>query len=228
MARNNQIGIDVELPGTIKPDDPNFIALLNERLRRIATKVDQQTGTKGEVKLSGPLNMQGHPITNLGPATGSKDAVSLQQGNRRWLVNPKVGIQTNIAVGGGAANPDLKATFGVGIEAPIEVANDITNHYLVRKAGRPFQVSVAAKVAPVDSDLILDIKHSNSAGLIWTSIFLAGDANKIIVPIGSIEHLTYTGIFAASMTFAIRDMLRMDCLQADGTVQDIEVVLEWL
>ena len=234
MARRNKIGVDVELPGTLRTDDPLFVSLLNERLRRLMGKVDELSGAKGtpnpktgraEVALQAPLNMGGFPITNVGTAKDSHDVVSLQQGNRRWLVNPKVGLTTNIAVGGGtSSDPDLKATFGVGVELAIAVANDITNHYLVRKAGRPFQVSVAPKTAPVSSALILDIKRSDRFGVTWTTIF---GATKIVVPIGSIEHLTFTGIFASAMTFAIKDMLRIDCLQADGTVQDVEVVLEW-
>ncbi len=111
----------------------------------------------------------------------------------------------------------------MGVGAPLEVGNDLTNHYLIRKPGRPFQVSVAPKVAPVSSTAILDIRHADRFGVTWTSIF---GATKIVVPIASIEHLTFTGIFAA-VTFSIRDMLRIGCTQADGTCQDVEVVLEW-
>ncbi len=98
MPRNNAIGIDVELPGTLSVNDPLFVSLLNERLRRLAGRVDEQSGSKGAIKFSAAIDMQGHPITNLGTAKDGKDAVSLQQGNRRWLINPSVGVQANVAV----------------------------------------------------------------------------------------------------------------------------------
>jgi hypothetical protein len=225
MPRKTQAGFSLELPDNIDVNDPRtFLQHLNSRYRKIMEKVDSLTGARGPVTLSGDLDLAGHRIVNLGAAKDSKDAVSLSTGNRRYLINP-LSVEQNVTATGSSALV-TKATFGIGIETPVLVRADITNHYLVRVGGRPFRYSVNTKTAPTITALILDILKSSDNGGSWSSIFLAGNPNKINVPLGSTAHLSFTTGFAA-VVFVAGDMLRIDCLQSGGAAQDCETVLEW-
>ncbi len=140
---------------------------------------------------------------------------------RRIRVDGETQIVTAIAAAAGSITQ--KATFGIGIETPVLVAIDITNHYLVRAAGSPFRWSCNAKLAPAGVALELDILKTSNNGAVWTSLF--GVSTKIVVPIASVDHVSSTVGFAG-ITLAVGDMLRIDCLAAGGA-QDVETVLEW-
>lgn len=224
MPRKVQAGSSLELPSTAKVSDAQFLAMLNERLRTIERKLDELAGDRGTVKLGADLDLDGHKIINLGRAVDSNDAVSLQVGNRRWLVNPSQTTVDNVAVAGGSR--EKKMTFGIGIETPLVVRQDYTNHGEPISSGRPFRISIDIKIPPTGQDVILDIlRRRKTAGLWggWTSLFTVQPR----YPVGTEERLDITTGFANVDIKTLTDVLRIDCIQTDGVAQDCEVVLEW-
>jgi hypothetical protein len=222
MARKKEIGLSLEIP-EVAPGDRRFLPLLNEKFRQIASLFDELKGNRGAVTLKADLDMGGNRIVNVGRAKDSKDAVSLEVGNRRYIDAP-VATSVNVtAVGGGTtSDPDRKATFGIGIKSPVIVETDITNHYHVRKPGIPFIFTLSAKTAPLTQALILDIKRSAN-GISWDDVFLVRPS----LPIGTLTQYVITTGFKSGVSFAIGELLRIDCVQADGVCQDVEAVLEW-
>ncbi len=126
--------------------------------------------------------------------------------------------------GDGGFVPVEKATFGFGLKTPVVVETDITNHYLVKAGGLAFRASVACKTGPTGTPLKINIEITSDEGLTWEPIFTP--TNYIVVPIGSTDHLSFTGIFTDRLAL-VGDMLRISCIQAGGAAQDVEVVLEW-
>ena len=223
MARNIEPETSLELPATIDATSRQFISLLNDRLREISRKLDERSGARGTVKLAADLDMAGHKIVNLGRAVDSGDGVSLQVGNRRWLVNPGSSNQ-NVAVSG--SGREKKMTFGIGIETPLVVRTDYTNHGEPNSSGRPFRVSIDLKTPPVTQDVILDILKRSKTGAVWgawSSLFTVQPR----YPVGTVERLNISTGFANTQITTLTDVLRIDCIQTDGVAQDCEVVLEW-
>ena len=83
---------------------------------------------------------------------------------------------------------------------------------------------VSAKVAPVGSTYIVDVLISKDGGTTFNSIFAPTNANKLVLPIG-LKVIKYGNNF---ITNTLQDgwPVRIDVLQADGTVAGCEVILE--
>jgi hypothetical protein len=121
---------------------------------------------------------------------------------------------------------ELKATFGLVKE--LEVAYDLTNHFICRTGGRFLNVAVNAKLPPAGAPARLDIQRSVDGGVQWTSIFRDGyielAANNSGVQI-------YTDVFVAGEAGTIQPghLLRINCYQTgtDFPGKEIEVVLRW-
>lgn len=121
--------------------------------------------------------------------------------------------------------PD-KCTFGVGIGAPILVANDIAFHYPVfAPGGTAFMCKTTCVTAPASSSIILDIKKSSDSGATWVSIFPAG--SLITVSPGFTGIQSKTDFDTTGGVFVDNDILRIDCTQTDAAAVGIVVALEW-
>lgn len=82
---------------------------------------------------------------------------------------------------------------------------------------------ITAKVAPVTSAFIADWLVSQDEGTTWTSILPAGNANKIVLPVG-------VRTTAIAPTWTLNPLLegwlnRVDVLQSDGACSGIEIEL---
>jgi len=112
-----------------------------------------------------------------------------------------------------------KAIFG--IDGETEIGTDLGPRHLVRTNGVPHWVSVNASSVTVN--LIQDIQYS-ADGVAWESIFDDGNENKVNLPAGTTEQLTFTG-FKAGVEFAKGGLLRRDVIA--GKAEDVELVLEY-
>lgn len=83
---------------------------------------------------------------------------------------------------------------------------------------------VSAKVAPVGSSYIVDVLTSKDGGTTFNSIYAPTNANKLVLPIGQ-KVIKYGNNF---ITNTLQDgwPMRINVLQADGTVAAVEVVIE--
>jgi hypothetical protein len=85
--------------------------------------------------------------------------------------------------------------------------------------------TVTAKTGlPTTADYIADILVSHDEAATWESLFITGLANKIVLPIGEETAVIQPPIMAVQ-TLQNGDQLRVDVLQADATVNGIELVL---
>jgi hypothetical protein len=119
---------------------------------------------------------------------------------------------------------ELKATFGLVKE--LEVALDLTNHFICRTAGTFKNVAVNAKFPPSGQPARLDIQKSTDGGQTWATIFRDGYIE--LAPDNAAVQL-FTDVFVDGAGISPGDMLRINCLQT-GTTQagkEIEVVLQW-
>lgn len=131
---------------------------------------------------------------------------------------------------GSAGSPQIPWNAVAVLPGVQVVATDVTaNHRrtTINLDGSQVQLThayVTAKVAPGVSSFIADWLVSSDNGAHWLSIFIAGNANKIVLP---------SGQRVATITpdnWAINPLLdgylsRVDILQADGTVSGVEIEL---
>lgn len=87
------------------------------------------------------------------------------------------------------------------------------------------RIDINVKVAPVGSDLIIDLLVSKDKGVTFNSIFPGTNAQKLVLPIG-LFWVKYGGSFSLSAD-VLQDgwWWRVDVIQADGTVAAAEVIV---
>lgn len=207
---------NIDLPPDIRAGSPEFVQLLNERLRTLAQSIDP-------LEVRGDLDMRGHRILNVGDHQAGGDALSRAAGDRRYLVKAAAPVSitpvsTVTPPGGGAGGESIRIRAIVPATA-LAVAQDIQSNHHEITLGPLEHVqlsywSARAKTAPQGADLIADWLVSGNNGGTWQSIFpVAGP--QVVVPQNSTH--------ARGATFAIAqlndgDILRLDILQVGSVV----------
>ncbi|HWR36363.1 MAG TPA: hypothetical protein VN622_10890 [Clostridia bacterium] len=113
-----------------------------------------------------------------------------------------------------------RATFVIGLGGSVSPADDITNHYPVRKAGTFIELVAYAKAA-IAEELHFDILRSRDSGATWTSIL----TGNLVIPSGSTSKVQVTSFNASANSVAVDDLLRLDL--KSGHAQGVTIVLSW-
>lgn len=103
----------------------------------------------------------------------------------------------------------------------IRLPRDPSNNVVVSQIQLQL-ISISAKVAAVGADFIMDCLVSVDKGATFKSLFGSVTANKPTLPKGLF--LIKNSFFTIDQLFD-ENMLRIDVLQADGTVDGIEFIL---
>lgn len=128
---------------------------------------------------------------------------------------------------------DKKATFC--LIRDLEAVDDLTNHYIVRRAGQFYDVALEAKEPPVGAAARFDIERSEDGGETWTTI-INSSPGYLEIGDGDGDVILYTDeddqIFDTDKTVArveVGDLLRINCDQAGSTTpgSEVSVVLRW-
>ena len=154
---------------------------------------------------------------------------------RTWIIFfERLGQWTTVIEDGSVPRP--KATFGL-LRPLVTDENDLTNHYIARRAGKFRNWTCNAKTPPTGQDAVLDIERSVDEGATWFSIFDEDDSDKIVIGEDDDTRIDGTAFKAddpltediTEGRIDVGDFLRINCVQA-GSVEpgrDIEVVLQW-
>jgi hypothetical protein len=156
--------------------------------------------------------------------------------SRTWVIFfERLGNWTQIV--NAAGDTSRKATFV--IKRDLEVAEELTNHYIVRASGALYDAAATVIVPPVGASAQFDIEKSEDGGETWTSI-LNPDPGYLEIPDGNPNFVEQWGseIFhpdpeIARVTYRkapeLTDLLRINGLQAGSTTpgKDFTIVIRW-
>lgn len=117
-----------------------------------------------------------------------------------------------IPTGGGSAFHTAGFDIGEGDDI-LGPETEICQRWDITVDGTPFESWANQADWPDAVDTILDIKKRTPPSASWASIYLPGDANKIVIPAGEIDPVLFDANLAAGVTFARGDQLRLDCIQ---------------
>lgn len=141
-------------PSNVTPTHPEFVRMLNERLTELSEEKP--------LEITSDLSAQGHRITNLAPAKGSGDALSLAVADLRYLKRseaPSMVQQvqqiTNTTVqnvSGGAGTLSLTVPGVLAIQSSAAPLFAFPESRTVR------EVRVMVKEPPTGGDLVCEVE----------------------------------------------------------------------
>jgi hypothetical protein len=172
------------------------------------------TGTQGPIGATGAQGSIGSTGAGFTGATGAQGIQGL------------IGA-TGASVGGGGGGGQ-EATFGVmansNLVAPL---TDISNHYDIRVAGSLTECVANQKDwGPSGSlDTVFDILYRANVSASWTSIFPAGNANKMVIPNGNTAQTINITFSSGTVSVSPGYQLRLDLIA--GIVNSAVVKLRW-
>jgi len=215
MPREPNTPLNVDLPPNLRPQDPEFVQLLNERLRTLARNADQ-------IDVRAHLDMRGFRILNVGDHQVGGDALSRSAGDRRYLTKGQAPTQTTVVTGdtGGAGS-------GAGAEMWIRAINgddalavgiDVQDNHreITLSPGEHVELrdwSARGKIAPQGDDVIVDALVSSDNALTWRSLF----------PPDAMIRVAQGSTFGHGATFAVPqlyngEIIRFDIVQVGSLV----------
>lgn len=206
MARNR---LPLELPQDARPEDRDFVQLLNERFLRIAEHL--QNLATGALALSGDLDMKNFRIRNLGNAQVQTDAASVQFGDARWA---RLNHQHEEDEGeGGGALVAVTQTLFLFRQGTLAVQSSVFPVYRLAETKTPSEIIAMLKTEPTGADF------------------------KLVLQVDAVDYLTIT-IPAGAKTFSANTGLGAVTLNKDlvgnitqvGTTfpgADLSVLIRW-
>jgi len=88
---------------------------------------------------------------------------------------------------------------GFDLDSPLEVGPVLQSAAQALSAGTPLFAKANLEDAASGQDAILDIEYSADNGASWSSIFPAGNGNKLVMPAGSKAVITVTSFSISSV-----------------------------
>ncbi len=138
-------------------------------------------------------------------------------GSAAWLCTTTVPIAT--------APASIVWAWGVGLGAPVSVANDLGLWEIASAAGSFTRIDLVAKTGPVGAALILDVKKSSDHGVTFTSLWASTPSNRPTIADGAVFG---TQSSFDSTTFAAADVLRLDVIQVGSTTPGTNITARLL
>lgn len=137
------------------------------------------------------------------------------------LESPPAVLQAEIGPPGIGDALFYTAGFDIGegeeIEGPV---NEVCQRWDITVDGVPFEAWANQADWPATlTDTILDIKQRRPPSTSWASIFIAGDANKIVIDASDENPFLFTANIDPAVEFLRGDQLRLDVIQ--GTVSKV-------
>lgn len=86
---------------------------------------------------------------------------------------------------------------GFDLDSPLEVGPVLQSAAQALSAGTPLFAKANLEDAATGTSAIMDVEYSIDDGSSWSSIFPAGNGNKLVMPVGSKAVVTVT-VFAIS------------------------------
>lgn len=131
-------------------------------------------------------------------------------------------LQAEIGPPGGDSG-ELFYTAGFDIPEGGDIVGpdtEICQRWDITVDGTPFETwANQADWPDPTTDTILDIRKRTPPSATWASIYLSGDANKIVIPAGQTDPVLLAANLAVGVSFARGDQLTLDAVQ--GTLSRI-------
>ena len=163
-------------PSNITTTSPEFMRLLNERLTDLAAVASRP------LEITSNLNAQGYRVTNIAPARGAGDALSLAMGDLRYLKRSEApGVvqqvqqitNTTVQTVTGAAG-----SLALTVPGVLAIQSSAAPLFAFPDARTVQELRVLLKEPPTGGDLICEIEIG---GTLWATVTVAaGEVEKVL------------------------------------------------
>lgn len=199
MSRSNAISL--ELPSDVN-DLPTLRRLLNERLRRIEEELE------GPDQLSGDLDAKGFRIVNVGAPKEGKDALNLNEAERRFRTSKSSSSSTTSTVTTRTVAGDVDQVLVLSVPGTLGIRSNIAPLVSLAADRRAVEIVALLKQGPIGGDLVVKVEV---AGRAWASITVAAgqvEARIAASQLSAIQKnaLIVSHITAVGLTFPGADL----------------------